>query len=105
MNYAAKWNKLDSIIFFLESKIGQIKDAVKDSKDDDPGVELMIRAETEHLQSENETLKKREFPLRLIEEDGVFFCPECKAVLADPSVKYCGFCGHRVVNDISILRM
>lgn len=43
MNYAAKWNKLDSIIFFLESKIGQIKDAVKDSKDDDPGVELMIR--------------------------------------------------------------
>lgn len=96
MNYTANWNILDSIIFFVEGKIGRVKAAVKDSNDEDPDVELMIQAETEHLRAENETLKKRETPAYLIEEEGEYLCPECRKEIVD-IVKYCPNCGHRVI--------
>lgn len=97
MNYIANWNILDSIIFSLEGKLGRITAAVKDSKDEDPNVELLIQAETEHLRVENESLKKREIPLYLIEEDGQIKCPKCKVQHLDPDIKYCSNCGHRVI--------
>lgn len=99
MNYTANWNMLDSIIFSLEGKIGRVKAAVKDSKDDDPDVELMIQAETEHLRAENETLKKRETPAYLIEDEGQYFCPKCRMEIED-TIKYCPNCGHRVMRAI-----
>ena len=99
MNYTANWNILDSIIFFVEGKIGRVKAAVKDSNDEDPDVELMIQAETEHLRAENETLKKRETPAYLIEEEGEYLCPECRKEIVD-IVKYCPNCGHRVMRAI-----
>lgn len=99
MNYTANWNMLDSIIFFLEGKIGRVKTAVKNSKDEDPDVELMIQAETEHLRTENETLKKRETPAYLIEDEGQYFCPKCRMKIVD-TVKYCPNCGHRVMRAV-----
>lgn len=101
MNYTANWNILDSFIFFLESKIDWVKTAVKDSKDGEPDVELMIRAETEHLRSENEDLKKKEIPVYLVEEGERSFCPKCRAEIVD-TVKYCPNCGHRVIKPVSI---
>lgn len=98
MNYAENWNRLDSFIFFCENKLEKAKAALIATKEDEPDVELMIQAETEHLRAENETLKKRELPIRIIEKDGIFLCPKCMAVLPDPNVKYCGSCGHRVMN-------
>ena len=97
MNYIANWNVLDSIIYFLEGKLGKVKTAVKDSKDEDPNVELLIQAETKHLMAENESLKKREHPLYLIEENGQIICPKCRVQQSDPDIKYCSNCGHRVI--------
>lgn len=93
MNFAANWNRLDSFIFFCESKIRGI---VTEQKEEEPDVELMIEAETEYLRRENEDLKKREIPVYLIEEDGQFFCPKCRIEIKD-AVKYCQNCGHRVM--------
>lgn len=102
MNYAAKWNKIDSIIFFCENKFKEFKRAIEDSNAEEPDVELMIAAETEYLRKENEDLKKREMPLYLIEEGANVLCPKCNTQLQDTNVKYCSNCGHRVIRHISI---
>lgn len=96
MNYVSNWNLLDSIIFFCENKLHQVREAVRDSKEAEPDVELMIQAETEYLRTENENLKKREIPVYMIEEDGTCFCPKCRNKLS-PQVRYCANCGHRVM--------
>lgn len=99
MNYAAKWNKIDSAIFFCENKVKKLKAAIKESADPEPDAELMILAETEHLRSENESLKRRETPLYLIEDSEQYFCPKCQEMLS-ADVKYCSNCGHRVIRHI-----
>ncbi len=99
---SAKWNKLDSFIFFCENKAHELKATVMDSADAEPDAELMILAETEHLRSENESLKKRELPVYLIEENGQYFCPKCQSQLLDADAKYCSNCGHRVIKHIPI---
>lgn len=100
MNYIAKWNRIDTIIFFCENKIKELRMAIADSKDAEPDAELMILAETEHLRIENENLKKREHPIYMIEENGKYKCPLCNNVLEDVNVKYCSNCGHRVIKHI-----
>ncbi len=96
LNYAANWNCLDSIILFCENKMRRLKEAISDSKETEPDVELMIEAETEHLRAENESLKKKELPVRLIEQEGEYICPKCQHKQADSLVRYCANCGHRV---------
>ena len=100
MNYAAKWNKLDSVISFCESKVKELKRAIVESAEADPNPEDIILAETEHLRNENEKLKKREVPLYLIEDKEQYFCPKCQTQLPDPDIKYCFNCGHRVIRCI-----
>ncbi len=99
MNYAANWNKLDSIIFLLENKISEVRAAIQDSADTEPDVELMIQAETKHLRSENEELKKREIPIYLVMDEGHYFCPKCKSEIIDANAKYCFNCGHRIIRS------
>lgn len=100
MNYATKWNKFDSIIFFCENKIRELKTAIANSDTAEPDAEVMILAATKHLRSENENLKKRELPVYLLEEDGQYRCPKCQSRLSDADVKYCSNCGHRVIRHI-----
>jgi DNA-directed RNA polymerase subunit RPC12/RpoP len=98
MNYAAKWNKIDSAIFFFENRIKELGKAIVDSKEAEPDVELMIQAETEHLRNENEHLKKREIPAYLIKnDDGQYLCPKCMTEISDITAKYCFNCGHRII--------
>lgn len=97
MNYVANWNWLDSIILFCENKLYQLKAAVCESKEAEPDVELMIQAETKHLKTENENLKKRERPVHLLEKSGEYFCPKCQYRQPEPRVRYCANCGHRVI--------
>lgn len=104
MNYAAKWNKIDSVIYFFESRIKEIGTAIADSREAEPDAELMILAETEHLRTENETLKKREYPVYMIEENGQYHCPKCQSLLLSEDVKYCSNCGHRVIRHIAVSR-
>lgn len=100
MNYAAKWNKLDSLIFFCESKLNILKQAIEDSRESDPDPEEMILAETEYLRSEIESLKERDTPDYMIEKGKQYFCPKCRTMILDPEVKYCSNCGKRVIKDI-----
>lgn len=93
MNFAADWNRLDSFIYFCESKI---RDIITEQKEEEPDVELMIQAETEYLRRENEDLKKREIPTYLIEENNKLFCPNCRTEIFR-NVKYCSNCGRRVM--------
>lgn len=93
MSFVADWNKIDSFIFFCENKIKKI---IGEQKEDEPDVELMIQAETEHLRNENENLKRREIPIYLTEEGDKFFCPKCRTEIVD-DVKYCPNCGNRVM--------
>lgn len=104
MNYAANWNKIDSVIFFCESKIKELKTAIEDSRAAEPDVESMILAETEHLRVENENLKRREMPVYLIEENGHYFCPKCQEKVPEAEVRYCSNCGHRLIKHIPICR-
>lgn len=97
MNYIVNWNLLDTIIFFCENKLHKVKAVVCDSKEAEPDVELMIQAETAHLKTENECLKKREMPALLLEEEGEYFCPKCQYKQPDQHVRYCANCGHRVI--------
>lgn len=96
MNFAANWNRLDSFIYFCESKI---RDIIADKKEDEPDVEIMIQAATEHLRKANEDLKRREVPAYLIEEGGRYICPKCRIEITD-TIKYCPNCGHRVMKKI-----
>lgn len=104
MNYAAKWNKIDSAIFFCENVIKELGAAIADSREAEPDVELMISAETQHLRTENEILKQRELPVYLIEEGGQCFCPKCRARALAAEVKYCSNCGHRLMRHVPISR-
>lgn len=70
---------------------------LSNSREEEPDVELMIQAETEHLRIENENLKKRETPVYLSERDGQYFCPKCGTVVKTGSIRYCLNCGQRVM--------
>lgn len=102
MSHATKWNKIDSVIFFCESRLKGLKQAITESAEADPDPEEMIRAETEHLKNENERLKKREIPLYLIEDGKQFFCPKCQTQVPDPMNRYCSNCGNRIIKHIPI---
>lgn len=99
--YAVKWNRFDSMIFLLESKVKKLKAAIEDSSSKEPDVESIIAAETEYLKHENEKLKEREMPVYLIEDGSTVVCPKCNYHLPDVEVKYCPNCGHRVIQHIT----
>ncbi len=101
MNYVANWNRFDSFLFFCENKISRAKAVISNSREEEPDVELMIQAETEHLRIENENLKKRETPVYLNEEEGRYFCPKCQMEIMNANAKYCPNCGHRVMKPVS----
>ena len=101
MNYVAKWNKLDSVISFCESKVKELKRAIVESAEADPDPEDIILAETEYLRNENAKLRKREVPLYLIKDGEHYFCPKCQTQVTDPDIKYCSNCGQRVVRNIA----
>ena len=93
----SNWNIFDKMIYAIENALKSIYEGICDSVAEEPDVELIIAAETEYLQRENENLKKREIPLYLIEENSLFVCPKCRAQHRDATIKYCSNCGHRVI--------
>lgn len=105
LDFLSHWNVIDKMIFLIENALKRIWESICDSSAKEPDVELMIAAETEHLMKENESLKKREVPLYLIEEgtSNVCLCPKCRTCLSGHNViniKYCPNCGHRVTKRI-----
>lgn len=98
-NIAARWNVLDSFICKIESRIDRLSNAVKESKDEIPDPEEIIAAATEQLQQENEQLKKRLYPGKIIAEGNSYYCPDCHEQLSTELIKkkFCPECGKRIV--------
>lgn len=104
-NNAARWNRLDSIIFNIEKVIYHIWDGIRESRERLPDPEEMISAATEQLQKENDTLKKLQDPGEIVCSDGKFYCPHCHELIANELVKeyhikFCPECGKRIVLSI-----
>lgn len=100
---AARWNALDSMIYFIEKLITELAAEVKDSKDELPAPEEMIAAATKELQAENDELKQYRIPGYLIEQGDSYACPVCQKEISDieglksNAVKYCDSCGKRII--------
>ncbi|MCM1424983.1 MAG: hypothetical protein NC118_00060 [Eubacterium sp.] len=101
LDISSRWNIVDQIFFTVENMIKTVYEELHDSSSAEPDVELMVAAETEYLQRENEKLKKREIPVYLIEEENKVLCPKCREQLQSADVKYCWNCGHRVIRHMS----
>ena len=101
--YTRRWNIVDQIFYTIEKTIKSAYEVICDaaSGSGEPDVELIIEAETKHLQRENERLKKRDIPIYLIEEENKVICPKCRAQQQSIDVKYCCNCGHRVTRRIN----
>ena len=97
----SRWNIVDQIFFTIEKTIKSVHERICDAASGEPDVELMIEAETKHLQYENERLKKRDIPVYLIEEENKVICPKCHEQQQSVDVKYCCNCGHRVTRRMS----
>lgn len=93
------WNPIDIIIHKAEICVSRITEAINDSKDDIPDPEVMIMAATEHLREENEQLKKKLYPERIIVKYGNYYCPEChEQLLPELAGKnFCPECGKRIM--------
>lgn len=95
-NIAARWNALDSFIYKIESGVTRLLNAVKDGQEELPDPEEMILAATEQLQQENEQLKKKTYPGKIIVENDGYYCPDCHERLSQIK-KFCPECGKRIV--------
>ena len=101
LGLSSRWNIIDQVFFTIENIIKSVHEEICDAASREPDVELMIEAETEHLQREKERLKKRDIPVYLIEEENKVICPKCRAQQQSADVKYCCRCGHRVTRRMS----
>lgn len=97
INTTVSWNKFDRLIFRIENVVKNIKEGINEADASEPDVELMIAAETEHLQNENEKLKRREMPLHMAKSGEEYICPKCRGQITDMNAKYCSNCGQRVI--------
>lgn len=98
------WNVVDTVIFSIEKQIYAIIESLRSNRDTiDP--EEMILAATEHLQNENEELKKYRIPEKIIiVEHGQYTCPNCRKevhheLLKKYKIKYCPECGQRFLTQ------
>ncbi|MCM1221374.1 MAG: hypothetical protein NC548_43525 [Lachnospiraceae bacterium] len=101
--YVKNWNALDTVIYFIEVFAARITHRIHEETDE-PDVEEIIQAETQHLQDEITYYKAHQRPAWIIERDGMYFCPECGKCLAKElvdtfKVKYCPECGKRLARQ------
>ena len=101
-NPAVKWNFFDSFLYKIESIFINLSDALKKDEQELPDPEEMITAATKHLQTENEQLKKKEYPGILKYEAGKYYCPDCQTeisslLMEEYHTKYCMECGKRIM--------
>ena len=78
---------LDTLIYKVEKCISQIKNKLKNSQDEIPDPEEMIEAATERLQQENEQLKKKQYPGRIIMKGNNYYCPDCYEHLSQDMIR------------------
>lgn len=102
INVSKKWTLLDKCIYYIETKIKGIA-----ANTAEPDVETMIQAKTEHLQHENELLKKKQYPGILKKDsNNQYFCPDCheqiETAFIEQKKKFCPECGKRIIIPVKI---
>lgn len=96
-----QWNYIDQLIYSFEDFLKKRRHMTL-HKEEDIDVEMMIAAETEHLKSENEELKKLQTPGRIICKDEKYYCPHCQEeihslLIEKYQIKHCPECGKRII--------
>lgn len=99
-----QWNYIDQLIYSFEDFLKKGCNATSHKKED-IDVEMMIAAETKHLKSENEELKKLQTPGRIICKDEKYYCPHCQKeihslLVEQYKTKHCPECGKRIILSI-----
>lgn len=99
-----EWNCIDQLIYSFENFLKKGCNAMP-HKEEDIDAETMIAAETEHLKSENEKLKKLQMPGRIICKDEKYYCPHCQKeihslLVEQYKTKHCPECGKRIILSI-----
>lgn len=97
-----EWNYIDQLIFSFENLIKEGGRYATSHKEKDIDAETMIAAETEHLRTENEELKKLQMPGRIICKDEKYYCPHCQKeihslLVEQYKTKHCPECGKRII--------
>lgn len=102
------WNYIDNLIYSLESFLHIHQKRILGHTvlhKEEADVEIMIAAETAHLKSENEKLKKLQEPGRITCKDERYYCPHCQGeihslLIEKFKIKYCPECGKRIILSI-----
>lgn len=93
-----KFNMVDRLMYKLDGLISEIKTAVSDIKEQkqaDP--EQIIEEAIKPLQEENQKLKERDFPIKIIIKDNKYLCPGCGSDLKKSDVGFfCRKCGQKI---------
>ncbi|MCM1125021.1 MAG: hypothetical protein NC429_00980 [Lachnospiraceae bacterium] len=97
-----EWNYIDQLIYSFESFLKREKEHAVSHRDEDIDTETMIAAETEHLKTENEELKKLQMPGRVLLIGNKYYCPHCReeihsTLIEKYKTKYCPECGKRII--------
>lgn len=98
----SKFNFLDMFMYKIDGFINGVKEAVSDIKDQkQPEPEEVIEVAIKELKEENENLKKRDFPQRVVIKDNLFLCPACSSELKKSDVGFfCKKCGQRISKNL-----
>lgn len=101
--YVKDWNALDTVIYYIELFAARIIHRLHDEAKE-PAVEEIIMAETQYLQDEITYYRAHQRPGRIVEQRGVYFCPECEKSITSELVniymiKYCPECGKRITKQ------
>lgn len=95
-----EWNLLDRLFDKLDDAIEKV---IGFLGREEPDVEFMIEAETNHLREENKLLKKLQFPKEIRRIENTYLCPNirCGVEISDLliekyGIKHCPECGQRI---------
>lgn len=96
------------MIFFIETTVARIEHRFHYGTG--PTVEEIIDAETRYLQEEIAHHRAHQMPGRIVEQRGVYHCPECNecipsGLVDDLKIKYCPECGKRIVKHQPLASM
>lgn len=99
-NIVKEWNWLDCFFSKLDNAIEKITGCFGK---EEPDVEFMIEAETNHLKEENKLLKKLQYPRAVRKIGNIYLCPNirCGVEISDLliekyGIKHCPECGQRI---------
>lgn len=102
MNITQKWNLFDRIIFKIENGFVWLWEQFIEISEKDVDTELIIDAALKHLEEENRSLKKLQYPGLIICESDKYLCPCCRHKIASElvktyKIKFCPECGKRII--------